>query len=667
MKTIQSGILFRSAEFDRASMDNEKRTIELSFSSELPVERWFGQEILDHDPSSVDLSRLNNGGALLLEHRTDSQIGVVEEAKIENKRGKARVRFGTGQLASEIYEDVKSGIRRLVSVGYRVRKMVTESVADGVETMRAMSWVPMELSIVAIPADPSVGINRTSNTDQTNLEPIEIFPLMRTLLNADPPNAAGGGTTTASTGPDLQVIRSEATRIERERWAAIQELASSKTAARLGARAQEMAANAIKENLSVDQFRQRLFDALSNPEPIQTPNRPATIGMEEKDIREFSLLRALRTSMQNIERPSARENCYEFEVSQQVSKNSGREARSFWIPQDVLQAQGFIPTDMATIERKLALAQLAGLTGTRADLVVGTASLGGNIRPSILAADRFIDLLRNRMMVARLGAQLLDGLVGDVPIPRQSGAGTVYWAASETASTTASNLTIDQITLTPKCATALQAYSKQLLLQSTPSIEQLVRNDLLQIIALAVDLAALHGTAANGQPRGIASVSGIGSVAGGTDGAAPTYANVVQLETEVAVDNADIGALAYLTNAKVRGKLKTIFTNSTYGEIPLWTGTPGQVMGMLNGYNAAVSNQVSSALTKGTSTTVASAIFFGNWSDLLIGQWGPGIDILLDPYTAAATRLYKMYADTFVDVQVRHPESFAAMLDALTA
>ena len=180
------------------------------------------------------------------------------------------------------------------------------------------------------------------------------------------------------------------------------------------------------------------------------------------------------------------------------------------------------------------------------------------------------------------------------------------------------------------------------------------------MLALEIDRAALHGSGSSNQPTGVAATSGIGSVAGGTNGLAPAWSHIVALETEVAIDNADIGALMYVTNAKVRGKLKTVEKASSTGQFVWADGdTP------LNGYRSLTTNQVSSTLTKGTSSGVCSAIFFGNWSDLLIGMWG-GLDLLVDPYTSSTTGTVRVTALQDVDVAVRHPESFAAMLDALT-
>ena len=170
-ETIQTGMLYRSAEFERAAVDAERRTVRLSFSSEEPVERWFGYEILDHSPGSVDLSRIKAGGALLVDHDTGDQVGVVEEASVgADRKGRATVRFGTSARANEIFQDVKDGIRRLVSVGYRVSKLVTEKVEKEVEFLRAMQWTPLEISLVSVPADITVGVGRAGVNQKFSTE-----------------------------------------------------------------------------------------------------------------------------------------------------------------------------------------------------------------------------------------------------------------------------------------------------------------------------------------------------------------------------------------------------------------------------------------------------------------------------------------------------------------
>jgi HK97 family phage major capsid protein len=292
------------------------------------------------------------------------------------------------------------------------------------------------------------------------------------------------------------------------------------------------------------------------------------------------------------------------------------------------------------------------------DLLVGTPTAGGNLVATELLASSFIDILVNQMKVMGMGATMLTDLQGNIAIPRATAGSVGYWVA-ENIPSTESQQAFDQVALTPKTAGAFVDYSRRLLLQSSIAVEAFVRMDIARSIALMIDLAAIMGTGASNQPRGLLNTAGIGSVAGGVNGAAPTWDNMVDLESAVANANADTGSMGYLTNTRVRGRLK---------RTQKFTGTNGQEIwqnGAINGYRAEVSNQVPSNLTKGTSNGVCSAILFGNWRDLIIGMWG-GLDIMLDPYTGATAGTKRVIALQDVDVNVRYPVSFAAMQDALT-
>jgi len=292
------------------------------------------------------------------------------------------------------------------------------------------------------------------------------------------------------------------------------------------------------------------------------------------------------------------------------------------------------------------------ITGT-AGQVVGTDMLGGS----------FIDALRNFSAVRLLGATILSGLVGNVAIPRQTAAGTMSWIAENVAASETSQ-TFDQVTMSPKTASAFVDFSRRLMLQSSIDCETFVRRDLARVLSIGVDLAALHGTGGT-QPTGIIGISGIGSVVGGTNGASPTYSHLVSLESEVAVDNATGSTMAYLCNSKTRARLKTTQRFAST-DSPVWGLLDDPTLaamgfGSLNSYRAAVSNQVSNSLSKGGNSV--SAIFFGNWADLVIGEWS-GIDLLTDPYSLSSQGALRVTAFQDVDIAVRHPEAFAAMLDA---
>lgn len=361
------------------------------------------------------------------------------------------------------------------------------------------------------------------------------------------------------------------------------------------------------------------------------PQDAATVGMGRRDVQRYSLVRAIRAAMTNDWRGAELER----EASEATAQRLGRQPQgSFFVPADWLESR---------------------------DLLVGTASAGGNTVATDLLAQNFIDLLRKRMIVREAGATMLTGLVGNVAIPRQSGGATAYWVAENTAATE-SGQTFDQVAMSPKTVGAFTDISRKLLLQSSIDVESLVRMDLATVLALAIDLASLHGSGSSNQPTGIAATSGIGSVAGGTNGAAPTLAHLISLETEVAQDNADMGRLGYITNTKVRGKLKSTAMVASTDSRMVWQ--EGAMP--LNGYRGLITNQVRSDLDKGSATGVCSALFFGNWADLIVGMWG-GLDILVDPYTGGTAGTVRVVALQDVDVAVRHPQSFAAMLDALTA
>jgi len=146
------------------AIDEETRTVDLAFSSETPVERWFGSEILDHGAGAIRLGRMRDGAPLLNQHRGGEQIGVVESVEIGADRvGRASVRFSRGQLGDEIFRDVQDGIRRNVSVGYMVHEVRLEKSGDDGDVYRVTDWEPMEISMVSIPADTTAQVGRSAD------------------------------------------------------------------------------------------------------------------------------------------------------------------------------------------------------------------------------------------------------------------------------------------------------------------------------------------------------------------------------------------------------------------------------------------------------------------------------------------------------------------------
>lgn len=673
-QTLRLGRLERASPLLGVRMiDEEERTIELAFSSEAPVRQFFGTEILGHAAGEVDLSRVESGVCpLLVNHDWERQIGRVISARIDADRiGRAVVRLSRSAAAEEIFQDVIDGIRSGVSVGYQIRRLrLEEEGEDGEATYRAVDWAVFEISLVSVPADPSVGVGRAAGGEECEV-PIEGIAAARSEsegeaaaveagaesleIDADPAAEAGEAGDEQPAGdrsggdPDSLLSRGEdmpegnnaaapaENSVNMEQVRAEQRREVSEIL-RLGAMHNQraFAEEMIAEGVDLPAFRGRLLERLGTDSPLEAP--ASEIGMSRADVQRFSLLRAIDAQVRNDWSRAGFEREVVQAVAERVMRSGGSAPRGFLVPYDWMASRDLT----------------AAGSGTGAELV-GTDHLAGS----------FIELLRTRAMVMQLGARTLSGLVGDVSIPKQISGATAYWLASETATTTESTPGTGAVTLTPKTVSGRVDISRQMRLQSDPSVDGLVREDLISVLARAIDLAAINGSGASGQPEGILQMSGIGDVAGGTNGLAPTWAHMVELETDVAVANADMGSLAYLTSAKVRGKLKTTEKASSTAQF-VWENGAGAGEGSVNGYRAAVSNQVPDTLTKGTSSGVCSAIIFGNFADLLVGEWGV-LDITADPYTSGDSGAVIMRAFQSVDIKARHEESFSAMQDALTA
>ena len=616
MKQINTGHLSRSFNLDRdAKIDEEKRTVQLSFSSDMPVERWFGMEVLDHSPESVNLERLNDGAPLLMDHDATDQIGRVEQAMVDGKRGTAIVRFSKSARGSEIFNDVVDGIRQNISVGYRINEMELdqERSTEDEEYYVAKRWSPFEISVVGVPADSQVGVGRAEGEENmTTITNIRGENEMSEEVKTDP--------VVSAPTVDVEKATRDAVEADRQRNAEADKIVEIHP--ELAGAAREFK----RSNKPIGEFRKIALESISKAKPQEAAIADTSIGMTPEETRNFSVVRAINALVTNDWSKAGLEK----EASIATADKLGKTARGFFMPTEVQQR----------------------------DLTVGTATAGGHTVSTDLLSGSFIDMLRNKMTVMDLGATMLTDLQGNVAIPRQTGGASAYWVA-ESGSVTESAAAFDQVSMSGKTVGAFSDISRKLLLQSSIDIESFVRNDLATTLAIELDRSAIHGSGSSNQPTGILATSGIGNVAGGTNGAAPTYAHIVGLETQVAQDNADSGSLNYLTNSKVRGKLLQTEKASNTAQF-VWGDN-----NTMRGYNAAVSNQVSSTLTKGTSS-VASAIIFGNFNDLLIGMWG-GLDIAVDTSTGSTSGTVRVVALQDVDIAVRHAESFAAMLDALTA
>lgn len=656
--------------------------LRLSVSSELPYLRssWWDEpwiEVLGHKDGEIDMERLNGGAAVLANHDRWSahgntplaSIGVVERSWLEGDRLLSDIVISRREALADLRQDITDGLVRNVSIGYQINERVlTKTNGDGQpDEYRVTSWTPFEISLVDIPADATVGLGRSADDTQSTAPRYRVVDLPAEgatqgdrSMNTTVTPAAATPTAPAQPQQRAHVDGVDALAVERERAKEIRAMGRQFDMS-------DLADTAIDAGTSIDGFRQQVLARMKDNGTLRPAESPE-IGMSERDVKQYSFCRALLAAADPIH--AAALAPFETECSRAAqdkrgdSRDKTREA-AITIPVDVL-SRGIALTDgvAAVAARQLiARAQQSGREAYR-DLTVGAPTGGGNLVATELLGSSFIELLRNAMVLDKLGVTWLRDLNGNIAIPSQTGAATGYWVA-ENGAATESAQTVGQVTMSPKTVGAFTDYSRRLLLQSSLDVEAFVRADLAAIIGLAIQQAGLVGGGTN-EPVGLLNTSGIGSVAGGDNGLAPTYDHMVDLETAVANANADVGTLAYLTNSKVRGKLrKTQEFSSTNGKA-VWTSGRERGIGDVLGYDAVVSNAMPSNLTKGTSNGVASAIAFGNWADLLIGMWG-GLDVMLDPYTGAISGTKRVVALQDVDVAVRRVASFAAMKDALTA
>jgi HK97 family phage major capsid protein/HK97 family phage prohead protease len=645
-----------------ATVAEEKRTRPMSFSSEHVVNRWYGGEKLDHTPGAARMDFINSGRApLLMGHDMQRQVGVIDGATIgKDKIGRATARFGRSTAAEDAMANVDDRIATNTSVGYRIHKMVLDSVVDGFETYRMTDWEPYEVSIVSVPADSSVGMGRNleppdpGDTPSPITEPTPEARQTRASSFSEPSipqtedsSMTTATTTAANTGTDgaadaareaARVL--EATRVSQANGPTAQQMEDARVAAignmckatgmDDGLKQRWISAGTSFQNVSDEIMRIAEQRSKSNPKVSA-----GTLDLSAADTQRFSVVRAINAVIDK----SWSKAGFEAECSREISKrlNTIPHENKFYVPYDVQQR----PIGQAGLARHY---QTMPGNQSRAD-VVATPSAGGYLVETVNLG--FIDLLRNRAVAYRMGATQLSGLVGNVNVPKQTAAGTAFWLASETTQITEVEQTFGQMALSPHTVGAYTEISRLLLLQSSPGVEGIVNADLAAVAALALDKGALAGTGSSGQPTGIANVSGVGAISGANI-TAISYSG--QLQYQVALANANVmpTRAGYVSTPGVAAFMmgKTRFPNTN---TPLWDGNLWDANGAggVAGFPGMSSNQMA-----------ANSIFFGDWSSLVVAEWGV-LEIDVNPYANFQAGIIGIRAMMTIDIGLRYPAAFA--------
>ena len=413
---------------------------------------------------------------------------------------------------------------------------------------------------------------------------------------------------------------------------------------KFGDRSIQLAETLIEEGIPIEGARSQFLDLISEPQqpigaPWQSDGNPSgqrTLGLSGKEQRDYSFAKAILFNSGLI---SEREAGLEVECHKELARGLNRQPKGFLIP--------------------------IGETGQR-NYLTNTPSLGGNLVATDLAASSFIDLLRNKALCLQMGVTQLNGLVGNTAIPRRTQSATAYWVP-EDGDIPESTGAFDQVMVTPKQLGALSRFSRLMCQQSTPSIEQLIRADFAQVLALALDAAIIAGAGTGGAPRGILQTSGIGTVSLGTNGGAPTFVALTEMLRILRAANADTGSLGWMISPNVAKKFQSTLRNPSGTDSGFILGDPeAGSEDSIVGIKVGTTNQIPSNLTKGTGTGL-SGIILANWADVILAEWGM-LEIQSNPYGDSDFSKGRIAVRAFMscDIAVRHPQSFVACTDVLT-
>ncbi len=466
-REIRTTRLDRLAYWDRESVDMDARTVSLAFSSEQPVSRWFGDEILDHSKGAVRLDRLRTTGPLLLNHDSREHIGTIESASIDKDRvGRAVVRFGKGKQRDAILSDIEDGIRRCVSVGYRIHRMKLEEGGDeGSDVYRATDWEPYEVSLVSMPADTNVGVGRAAREWQP------------------------GGSETHDTiivdlpDEDFSMSTENKSTLSRSKQRKLREAATAeRTRIRLITEGGEkyglleLAAKCIEDETSLEDFNRQLLDSL----PAAQDYTPEMFSPETHEPSE--------PRNRNVIRPASG---WETPDGKPVPVLRSDES----VTKRLLQS-GIIPTDQQGLDVGDAIrAMITGIWpadgALHRALAGGTDASGGWWLTPVLSS-QIIDLARAKSVLMDAGAQTVLMSSSELAVVRAISDPAIGFVA-ENQVIPEVEPTFGRLTFRARKLAARVKISKELAMDAPNAAEQ-IRTQLAVVLGVSLDLAALVGT-----------------------------------------------------------------------------------------------------------------------------------------------------------------------------
>lgn len=654
--------MYLNADFQREALNETERTVQVSFASEVPYLRWFGYEIIDL--KTMDLSRLNNSAQLLFNHDWDCYIGVIERAWVDNQKAYAVIRFDTHDKAEQIFNSVKTGIIKNMSFGYEITDAweVLNLLDDGEDAYK-VSTMPFEISFVTVPADPTVGYGRLKGKDietteidvKENKEEKEKIikylkekSLSRNLSEKEKIKFKDMGCEDEMGEDDIEdELEGEDEEKQKELEEKSKNVNKKVDIEKDLLNNKENHANDKKINiLNMEKTKMERNEIDKKIKEIAKQYNATDLAMDfigEKSVEDFqnALLEVRASRPSKIDNEVAEFEKDGFSLGLAVKQIMGG------------QVSGAVKEVSKEMERKYGGKRadnsiLIPFGALKRDVTVGTSSSAGALKPTSLSMNS-IEALYNNLVVVKAGASYMNDLVGDIDIPRFDNIASAQYVG-ENAAATGSNLDVDLVRLSGKDLTANIEVSRRIRMQTPYNIEQICSDQLLQAISHKMDLDALTGDGTGNSVKGILHQAGIGSVAtGGT----LSWQDLLDLESEVLYQNALINKGSYITNSKVlslmKGTQKANALNFIYEN------------GLANEYPVLTTNGLAEVGT----TTKTSPLFFGDFSQLLVGTWG-AIELQFNPYANTKTGLHSLTVFVTFDTVVRHPQSFAVATDIIT-
>lgn len=670
--------------------DGDKKSKRVSISSDTPYLRkgWDEEddyyEVLSHDPKDIGSERLKLGLPILFNHKRDFHLG---RAKGFNNDG-TRIDVGTiddliwsdSSDAQSKKKDVESGALVGTSVGYSIDgDGECIGVKDGKPVYR-FGWTPHEFSFCTIEADTTVGAGRAQKLDAESFREITVrdeknlAPKKKKEHTAQQPKRIMAESTVETPEPaevKVDIVAERAagraaykaackkiddyvSALKNEQWKA----AAAKTAVK----------HKEKDEPVFEDFRSEACTEFEGVVALTAERADPNVGLDRASIRKFSVVKAMRemSGPKGVDGLTGleKEVC-EF-ASRQYEKKDGRIFTGACIPSDITDARADETLDLNMRGMENLSWEMRRLNATLSRTMnASTFTAGGFLVGTELLAGSYIDYLRNACFIGQgpFGIIELGGLVGNVAIPKQTTTATTYWLP-EGGSVTAADFAGSQLYGTPHRLACLTGYTKQLLMQSTPAVEMLVRMDQARAVAVEEDRVVYNGSGASGEPIGIINTTGV-------DASVTFSGNWTQAKSlafQLAIENANantIGEMVFVTNPTTKsyamGTLQV--SASTFG-MYIWMDSNGQfptIAGQMGGkiiglgYGAYASKQLG--------TRVLFGVYNNNVTKF---RWG-GFDLMVEPYTGAATETIKSYVNEWLDIGVRYPQAFSLSTDSPTS